>query len=239
MIAGFGAYFNQELQLDSIIGSTILGIISFLILIKNIKGVVKVNEILVPIMIVFILLIGIINIMEIDILNLSNYVAKLNNSSIILSSIIYSSYNSILMIPVLLTLKRYIKSDKQISIISILTGIIILVLSLAIYLLLVRVNVDISNLEMPAIYVVSNILSIFKYFYGFVILGSILTTTISLGASFLQNVVKDKKNYIKVALSICILGVIFSKIGFSTLVNILYPMFGYLGIIQIIKIISK
>lgn len=51
MIAGFGAYLEQELKLDSIIGSSILAIICIILFRKNIEGVVKVNQILIPILI--------------------------------------------------------------------------------------------------------------------------------------------------------------------------------------------
>ena len=61
MIAGFGAYFFQELGISSLIGCAIISIISFIVFMTNEKGVVKVNEILTPILIVFIIFIGILN----------------------------------------------------------------------------------------------------------------------------------------------------------------------------------
>lgn len=112
-------------------------------------------------------------------------------------------------------------------------------MSILIFLLLIKVDVTIENLEMPVVYVASNMLEILEYIYGFIILGSIFTTTISLGVSFLQNTSKDKKSYTQIALIMCITSVIVSKIGFSNLVNMLYPIFGYLGILQIYKIIVK
>lgn len=236
MIAGFGAYCKQELGLNHLIGSSILAIIAFLVFLTSIKGVVKANEILVPILIAFLILIGIITLKDIDFSHLQNHIVKTNNTNFILSAILYCSYNSILLIPVLLTLKNYIKSNKQILKITIISTIILIILSLIIFLILTKVDVDIKNLEMPAVYVVSNILSVFKYIYGFIITGSIFTTTISLGNSFLQNTTKNKKSYTQVALIMCITSVLVSNIGFSNLVSMLYPVFGYLGIIQIIKI---
>ena len=196
MIAGFGAYFEQEFGIDSIIGSIVLAIGTFIILMTSVKGVVKVNEILVPILITFLIIIGTISIKEIHILNLGKYITQTNNSSFILSAILYSSYNSILLIPVLLTLKKYLKNHKQIVSISIITTIIITTIALIIYLLLVKVDVDITKLEMPAVYVVSHINKTIKYIYGFIILGSIFTTTISLGTSFLKNINQNKIIYI-------------------------------------------
>lgn len=52
MIAGFGAYLEQEINLNSILGSSILAILCFILFKTNINGIVKINEILIPILIV-------------------------------------------------------------------------------------------------------------------------------------------------------------------------------------------
>lgn len=261
MIAGFGAYFEQELGMNRLIGSTILAIATFIIFMTSIKGVVKANELLVPILIVFLVIIGVINLKNIHLLTLKNYILRTNDTSFVLSSVLYSSYNSILLIPVLLTLKSYIQDKKQILKIVIISTTIIILLSIVIFLLLVRVDVDITKLEMPVVYVVSNMFKILRYIYGFIILGSIFTTAISLGTSFLQNVTKSKKmtprsayvsftpvtlekydlleykkSYTQIAVIMCITSVLISQIGFSNLVSLLYPIFGYLGLLQIIKL---
>lgn len=237
MIAGFGAYFEQELGINSIIGSLILATFSFIVFTKNIKGVVKVNELIVPILIVFLSIIGIINLKEVNILELNKYVINLSESNWFIDAILYCSYNSILLIPVILTLKEYLENKRKIKLISIITTIITIILSFIVFIILVRVDVDIKNLEMPAVYVVSKGFEILRILYGFIILASIFTTSVSLGTSFLQNTSKNKKNYTQIALLMCITSVLVSKIGFSNLVSLLYPIFGYLGLVQIIKII--
>ena len=239
MIAGFGAYFEQELGINRLIGSSLLAIITFIIFMTSVKGLVKANELLVPILITFLILIGVVNLKDLHWLELGNYITRTNTSNFVVSAILYSSYNSILLIPVLLTLKNYIKDKKQISKIAIISTIIMILLSIIVFLLLVRVDVDISKLEMPAVYVVSNLFKIAKYAYGFIILGSIFTTAISLGMSFLQNVSKSKKSYTQIAIIMCITSVLISKIGFSNLVSSLYPIFGYLGLLQILKLVLK
>lgn len=239
MIAGFGAYFEQEFGINSIIGSIILASLSFAVFLTSVKGVVKANEILVPILILFLIIIGFISLRDINIPKLGNYIVTINQSSFIISAVLYCSYNSILLIPVLITLKDYLKNKKQIFLISIISTAIIIVLSVVVFLLLVKVDVDISKLEMPAVYVVSNTFKILRFVYGFIILGSIFTTSISLGASFLQNVSKNKKSYTQIATIMCITAVLISKIGFSNLINFLYPVFGYLGLLQIWKLVKS
>ena len=55
MIAGFGAYLKQEINLNSILGSSILAILCFILFKTNINGIVKINEILIPILIAVVL----------------------------------------------------------------------------------------------------------------------------------------------------------------------------------------
>ena len=57
MIAGFGAYLEQEINLNSFIGSSILAILCVILFRTNINGIVKINEILIPILIVVVLVI--------------------------------------------------------------------------------------------------------------------------------------------------------------------------------------
>ncbi len=239
MIAGFGTYFAQEFGINQLVGSFILATITYIILNTSVKGVVKANGIIVPILIILVGIIGILNIKNLPLLQIKNYMIPNNNIEFILQAVLYASYNSILLIPVLITLNKYIKNKKQIIKISILSSVIIAIMSTLIFLLLTKVDVDIEKLEMPAVYVVSNMFYILKYLYGFVILGSIFTTTISLGMSFLQNTSKNEKSYSHIALIMCITSVVVSKIGFSNLVNLLYPVFGYLGLLQIYKIAVK
>lgn len=235
MIAGFGAYIEQELGLNKIIGSTILAIICMIAFQKNVEGLVNLSNIVVPILIISLIIIGTINFKELDFLN-AYKILKENNNHFLLKAILYCSYNSILLIPVLITLKKYLKSKKQLKLVSIIITIFIIILSLIIYSILFGVDVDINKLEMPAVYAISNINKILKPLYGLIILSSILTTAVSLGTSFLQNIAYNEKSYTHFANIMCISSVIISQIGFSNLVNSLYPIFGYLGLVQILLI---
>lgn len=240
MISGFGAYFEQQLGINSLIGSAILAILCYIVFMTSTKGIVKVSTIIVPFLILFIIYIGIQILGIIDISKIQQYTINNNNSfTFILKSILYSSYNSILLIPVLITLKDYLKNNRINKYSSILITIIVAILSIILFLILSKIDVNIENLEMPAVYLVSKISNTLSIIYGFIILSSIFTTSISIGNSFIQNICKKKKSYQHIALIMCITSVFISKIGFSNLVQILYPFFGYLGIIQIIKIISR
>ncbi|MCI8273798.1 MAG: hypothetical protein HFJ55_06960 [Clostridia bacterium] len=235
MIAGFGAYFEQEIGISKIIGSLILAILCFLVFLTSVKGVLKVSEYLVPILIVFLAIIGINNITSIDFTNIEIPEIK---KGWLMSSIIYCSYNLILLIPALISLRKHISKEKNIKYIALISNIIIIILSSIVYTLLIKSDVDLSTLEMPVVYVIGNIFPMFKNIYAFIILASVFTTAISIGIGFLQNVCKNPKSYTQIVLFMCITSLVISNFGFSKLVNLSYPIFGYLGIIQIWFILS-
>lgn len=238
MIAGFSAYIEQTYKIPIYISSTIFVSICYIIFKKSIQGVIKANEILVPILVLLIIYLGIKNIPYI--FKQTSYSTLIvRESRWVISSILYASYNSIILIPVLTSLKNYIDSKKSIIKISIISSTVIIVLASFIYSLLLRGEFFISELEMPLIEITLEFGRIFKYIYGFVIIASIFTSAISAGYSFLGNVCKNKKMYNLILLIMSITGICVSNIGFSNLVEALYPLFGLLGLIQIIILFKR
>ena len=150
---------------------------------------------------------------------------------------VYCSYNMILLVPALISLRKQITKQKNIKYISVLCGIFMIIMYLLLYMLLMKVDVELSTLEMPIVYVIRSFFKQYKTIYAFIILTSIFTTAISIGIGLLQNINGDKKRYTHFVIFMCITSLLVSKIGFSKLVNLLYPFFGYLGIIQIFAIL--
>ncbi len=235
MIAGFAAFFSQELGINNILATCVICILCYITFLGNIKTIVKVNSLLMPIIIIFIIYLIINNI---DGFNNIEFTNKEIVKAII-KSILFTSYNSIILIPILLSLKTYIKSIKQIKNISILTSIIIFIVSISIYGLLLKIDINIPQIELPIVYIAGKMGVIHKYIYGLIILGAIYTSAISAGYGILENYAKNKKIYKLIALIMCSSALIVSQIGFSQLVDLLYPILGVLGFLQIFKIILK
>ena len=227
----------KNFGINQLIGASILASICFIVLLGNINKIAKINSIIIPILITFILFVGIQNLKTININSMQLNSFTNNGFMWILQAILYASYNLILLIPILINLKKFIKNKKQILIVSIISSIILSIISMLVFFLLINVDVAFETLEMPAVYVIKNKFPKLAYFYGIIILVAIFTTATSIGASFLNNVSKNKKQYNKYAFIICIAGVIVSNIRFSKLVKILFPTFGYAGILQILLIL--
>ena len=236
MIAGFCAYVSQELKIPYFIGGVIISILSYITFRNNIEGIIKVNTILIPVIIGLIILFGIMNIKEIN--NIKN-INITEGGNWILSSILYGSYNSIVLIPILIKLKGFIKNSKEALLTSIIIFWVIMLLVISIYLILMNINISLDEIELPAIYAISFMGKGFKIIYGIIILFAIFTTEVSSGYAFLTGCCTSKKMYNYLNMFICISGILISKLGFSRLINILYPLFGILGLLQIFYIIKS
>ena len=232
MCAAFCAYFKQEYNISVYLSGLIISIICYMIFVKNIKAIIKVNQILMPIIIILIFFLVIkINIQQVSIKNAENSILA------ILNCMIYVSYNTIILIPILIKLKSYMKDIKSILVSSIVCSIIIISMALIILCIISQIK-EIKLIEIPLLYVTNSYGEVYKYIYSFVLIVAIITSAISAGYGFLENITKDKQRYLIFAFFICVFSIFISNFGFSNLVNILYPLFGILGLIQIFFILK-
>lgn len=236
MIAAFSAYISQNYQISTYISATVLVLICYIVFEKSLQGMMKINSILVPFLLFFIIFLGIKNFSElIQVKPVLQPSIEVKN--FLISSILYTSYNSIILIPVMVSMKTYITNKKQIKQISIIIGFAIILLSFCIYGLLLKNTFLVQKLELPLLEIVSEFGTKYQNIYSFIIMASIFTSAISAGYSFLKNVSKTEKAYKINLILICIGAIFISKVGFSTLVQTLYPIFGILGLLQILLLI--
>lgn len=235
MISGFGTYLGDVLNINKIIGSCILACISYNIFLKNVDSLAKINSILIPVLIAVITIIGIENLRT---YNFYPIIKNEDTSKIwILQAILYSSYNLILVEPVLINLKKFLKNKKQIGVVSIGVGVFISILAILEFFLLNNVE-NFNKIEMPLVYVIQTCFTKFSYWYGAIILIAIFSTAESVGLGFLNNICKDKKSFPQIAFIMCITSILVSPIGFTNLINNLFPLFGFLGLIEMYYIIK-
>lgn len=247
MIAGFSSFLKQEFNINKIIGSLIIIIMCYFIFLRNINGLIKISNYLIPILIVFIICISVKNL---------NFVENYNNifgletaaagalwrKSIfhgMVRSVLYACYNCVVLIPVLIPLRTKLKNSKIVFFTSVITGGLLLVLSFSIYNILLQGNSEIYALDMPIIGVVKSFGKFYKIMYVFIIIISILTSAISAGFGFLNNCSKNEKDFKRNLVLISVLAIVLSQVGFSTLVELLYPVLGVFGSFEILIVIFQ
>ena len=139
-----------------------------------------------------------------------------------------------MLIPMLITLKKYTyKKEKKIAILS---SVIILMLAIILYVILLNGGASLNNVELPLVWIMGKTGTIFKYICGLVVVLAIYTSAIAAGHSFIENQ-KDAKRLLTIIL--CISAIFVYKIGFSNLVKVLYPVFGLIGLVQLVAILIK
>ena len=233
MIIALSSLFNYQFNITNFLTVFVTIFICFFIFYKkNINFIFLINSILMPILILFIFSLCLFNI------NLNNInFNQINNSYNIFTAIfmglLYFSYNSLLLVPIIFDLKITEKNNN--FKISFIFSLIIFLITFLINLLLLNYYNLIYNLELPILYISNTSIKIFSFLYFFIILSAIFTTMISSGYSFINNF---NKNNFKIKLIIFLLfSFIFSFFSFSSLINFFYPLFGLIGFIQIFLIL--
>ena len=234
MIAGFCAYFKQEFAVSIYITAIIIAVLCYITFINDTKGIVSINAILIPFLAAFIV--------YLEIKNIPFTVKYFENNTItynfgwLFSSILYASYNSILLIPILIDMPNHMNIKNKIKQSSILCSVILSTLGICLFLLLLRGCGYVQNIELPMILITKGFGNMYPIIYGIVILIAIFTSAIASGYGFLKNVTQEK--YKKTMFLICFSSILIAPLGFSKLVNLLYPIFGILGLVQIYSILK-
>ena len=247
MVSGFSAFIYQEFNINIIIGFIFMLICSYCAFKRKATGIIKINNILIPIIIfiIFFIVIKKVNLYELNFINglngegfnINNW--KIENFKFLIFSILYANYNLLTIIPIVVTMSNVTKNKKKIKYISIICSIIIFILSMSIFAILSQSNFNITNLEMPVVFIVGRYGIFYKYIYCLVVGIAIFTTAISVGYGYLQNYENNKEKYNKKIILLILCSIIAIPIGFSKLIELLYPIFGGIGLVQSLYVIKK
>lgn len=251
MVSGFSAFIYQEFNINIIIGFIFMLMCSYCAFKRKVTGIIKINNILIPIIIfiIFFIVIKKVNLYELnfinglngEVFNINNFInnCKIENFKFFIFSILYANYNLLTIIPIVVTMSNVTKNKKEIKYSSIICSLIIFILSMSIFAILSQSNFNVSNLEMPVVFIVGKYGIFYKYIYCLVVGIAIFTTAISVGYGYLQNYENNKEKYNKKIILLILCSIIAIPIGFSKLIELLYPIFGGIGLVQSLYVIKK
>lgn len=238
ILAGSGALIHQYFNYNIWIGISIMSIITLLILFRGTAGLIEINSVIVPILLIVITTIFLFYVFfsdnQLSILQLKEVPYVKHHW--LLSSIVYASFNTISFSGVLVPLSQEIKTSKYIFLGVIIGALFLTLLCEMINFMLLNNIPYIYKYDIPLLYIVHRfgkpmqvILLIVIWFEMFStevsnIYSVSKTLETSLGLSYRKSVI------ITLALAIPI-----SQIGFKNLINLLYPFFGVISFIFIIQ----
>ncbi len=239
MLAGSGAVFKEQFNLPYNVGIYVMAFLCFLTLVFSVKGISFVNKIAVPFLIIGIILVGSgIILKEGFVFSNFNGVSITKTGNWVTSALLYVSFNSISAIVILASLLPIVDSEKQAVKGGIFGGLGLGVMAIFILLSTLILYTDVYGIEIPMIRVAGLLGKWSGYMYSAILWLAMFTTAIGNGFGCVNRITaSSKKNQLFISAIFCIISIPLAKIGFSSLVSIIYPLFGYLGIFMLVYII--
>ena len=230
MLSGAGAVFEEQLGLSYQIGLLLTMFLAVSIVVIGIKGLVAVNIVVVPVMIIFSFLIASNALSENGLAFLSLGYDSSTAWKGWIAPILYVSFNLALAQPVLVPLATEVKNEWVIKKGGLLGGLLLGFILLTCHISLASLP-DFAHYEIPMAEVVKYSLASFFGIYVFVIYGEIFTSVVS-DIFGLQRQLERMFSIPKQLITLIMLAVIYliSQIGYGSLIEHLYPLFGYISL---------
>lgn len=231
MISGSGAIFKEELGLSYNIGIIIMVICSFIVFLFSLEGLSFINTILVPLLIIGIIFTSIyVNIREGY--NFSNVigVSLTGKGNFLSSAFLYVGSNSLIILVVFSSLLPLVDSKKTAISGGVAGGITLSILGISILTSILIYYNEVFQLDIPMLKICSYIGYNYRKLYAIILWIAMFTTALANGFGFM-NRIANRKHKLLLTVLFCISAIPLAKLGFSNLVGVLYPIFGFIGFI--------
>ena len=231
MLSGTGAISEEQLGVPYYIGILLTLFLTFIIMVGGLNGVLGINSLVVPMMLLFSLILWLtIDFQPISLNSVwDDWTAYVN-------PFLYVAFNLAMAQAVLVPLGKEMENESILKWGGILGGVGLTAMLLSYHLSLSSL-VNVNALDIPMAEIIKNYGMGIHLLFLLVIYGEILTTLVGnvfgLTRQIQSFVDLPEKIIVFVILSLCF---IISLIGFGTLLSILYPLFGYIGLLLLITL---
>ncbi|MBR2477177.1 MAG: hypothetical protein IKB50_03460 [Clostridia bacterium] len=229
MISGSGAV-AEELFGVNTVGILFMAILCFVVFLKGVDGMVAVNAVMTPLIIIGIVLISVLSLSgrSADVFKIFGKDSLTDN--FVVSAIVYVSYNTVTLIGVFLPLKPFITSRKVSFTAPLLSGCVLATMGCLIWFLINLFGDKLSGADVPMLTIAGETGNIIKYLYAAVLYMAMITTAVSSGFALIE-FLKSKTHLGNASISatLCTLSIPLAYVGFSNLVDKLYRFFGFVG----------
>lgn len=241
MVAGGGSLLNQLFNVPVFIGSAILVLFVAVTLSMDLRQIINIIGSVTPFLVIMAVLLAIFAFMttslsasDMGALKQPDLTASPNWA---LSAVLYVSYNVIMAVAILSVVGG---SEKNPNIAAnggmiggIGLGLLVILLNLG---LIAKLNA-VEGVDMPTLLFAGDIAPWLEIIMGIIIFGMVFSTAAGALYAFVCRVVEPNTPKFKpMVIFFSILAYILSFVGFTELIGIVYPMFGYLGMLLIVII---
>lgn len=241
MIAGSGDVLRDRLGIPFNYAVLVMGFLSMLVILTNLKGIVTLSTFVTPVLITGILLAGLYIIFfgGNEVFKPAGFFTRLSGNWFI-SSLLYVSYNSILAIVMLCSMLPYLRTCRIARLGGILGGAMLSLAALVINGAVFLFYPSVYEKELPILAILRSFNSTAGNLYAVVLWIAMFVCAVTSGFCFIDRVVTLLKlNKKMITLILCAASVPLSTLGFSRLISAIYPVFGYLGLFVILVLLIQ
>lgn len=246
MLSGSGATLNQYFGLSQQVGTILMAILTIITTLFGLNGIVKATSAFAPITIIFLLVVSTITIImnPNGILESGKVIETLDlpkpANNFLISAVIYALYCVLPNVPVIAAIGSEEKDRKLIRISGIIGGVAIgLCLIIINYAMLTDIKEIYIN-EVPVLNLARQISPILGMGFVFILLEAIYTTAVIVLYGFTTQFAKPgTKKYNIITIIAVIVSTFAGFIPFSTLIGIISPVLGYIGLVVLAGIIRR
>lgn len=240
MLAGGGAVFSEHLGLPGLWGTLLVAAVTMFVISRGLQGVVSVNSILVPLKVIVILLICIISLIYTGRLAYDWPAGEIFSGyrgGWAWSALLYVSYNMVVPVAVLSSLGKTINPEAGV-LGGLLGGLALGAVAGVVVVTGICFYPAITRYEVPLLYMAGSLGTVVKTGLGALIWLAILTTAIADTHGFASRFAPSHtRKYRIIGIGTVLLAVPVSGFKFSMLVKVLYPLFGYAGLILLFALL--
>lgn len=240
MFTGSGVVLEQHLGLPAYVGVGMALIITIAVICGGVERVLSANLILVPVKLFVVWMIAILaitNDQQATAIPAELTIEPTVSAYWLWASILYVSYNLVVPLAALSSVGKMV--TMKTGVLAGLVGGIILGGSVGLITLAgLNFYPEIFNYSVPMLYMASDITPVFKGFFALLIWCAILTTAIANAHGVASRMApQGGKKYKLLGGGICLAVLPMTQLNFVELVQTLYPLFGYAGLILMLALL--
>lgn len=242
MLSGAGAVFEEQLELPRKWGILLTIILTIIVMIVGMKGLFAVNVFFVPMMILFSFLLLCLSLRLPHFLDQAFFIPSVEDGwkvKAVISPFSYAAFNIGLAQAVLVPIASEIKDDNSLKWGGILGGSALTTILIANHLTLVMLP-NLELYEIPMAIIIKKLASSVYWIFIVIIYSEIFTSIIA----NIFGLERQIKKYIQIPSSVIVGMILFityviSHVNYSTLLSLIYPLFGYMSIIFVVLLWLK
>jgi len=247
MFSGAGATLTEYYGLNPQVGRIVMALLASGTVVLGLNGLVNIVSKIGPLVILFGIIIGVASIiMNPDGIVAADDVMKTIDvtkaaSHWYISGVIYASMGCVMLVPFLAGLGKSAISKKEAKLGGIVGG-AALVLAIAVmsYGLLASIG-SIYDKDIPSLVIAHQIIPAIGAAFSVILFAAIYTTAVPMLWISCNRIVPNEmdKKFKPTVFILAIIALIISQLPFAKLINILYPLSGYLGLLLMVSILRK